>query len=202
MRRLWLAGVLAVFALSADGTACAEENAYEGAFFKRAVFIVSDLDRSLALWRDVLGFEADPVNDLTGQDSYVFGLMNIPEDSVVRTVSLNAGDTQVRTMLLLEVPTEMPSPREAVHRSTVVINANGRFDSIIKAIDALGLELKSANSFVTADGDAAIEQGFVDWDGNLVLVYEIRDQASTTSTSVPSGARRVPERLPPYTQDA
>ena len=175
MRGRWLAGVLVALALVADSNASAEESAYGGALFKRAVFIVSDLERSVGLWRDVLGFEPDPVNDMTGQESYVFDLMNVPEDSVVRSVSLNAGATQVRTMLLLEVPGTLPLPQQSVHRSTVVINANGRFDAIVTAIDALGLELKPANTFVTADGDAAIEQGFLDWDGNLVLVYEIRN---------------------------
>ena len=57
----------------------------------------------------------------------------------------------------------------------VVINANGRFDEIMTAVKALGLRVKSPHPFTTADGDEAIEQGFVDWDGNLVLLYEIRD---------------------------
>ena len=162
----------AVGLLAGDGN---DDRDYEGAYFKRAVFIVSNLERSLALWRDVLKFEANPVNDLTGNESYVYELMNVPVDSVARTVSFNAGDQQVRTMLLLEVPGTESLPSDAVHRSTVVINANGRFDEIMAAVEALDLELKPSNRFVTADGDAAIEQGFVDWDGNLVLVYEIAD---------------------------
>ena len=175
MKRLRRLGVIVGLALLTAGNALASEQTYQGASFKRAVFIVSDLDRSVALWRDVFGFEANPVNDLTGADSYVFELMNIPASSVARTVSFNAGDAQVRTMLLLEVPGIPPLPGEDVHRATVVINAKGRFEEIMAAVTALDLQVKSANRFVTADGDAAVEQGFVDWDGNLVLVYEIDD---------------------------
>jgi len=174
LRRLLSTALLCATLLPAVGLVAGDAE-YRGAYFKRAVLIVSDLERSLELWRDVLKFEANPVNDLTGKDSYVFELMNVPVSSVVRSVSFDAGDAQVRTMLLLEVPGAEPLARDDVHRSTVVVNANGRFDEIFEAVNALGLELKRANSFVTADGDAAIEQGFVDWDGNLVLVYEIRD---------------------------
>ena len=174
LRRLLSTAILCATLAPAVGLV-AGDGEYRGSYFKRAVFVVSDLDRSLALWRDVLKFEPNPVNDLTGEDSYVFDLMNVPDGSVVRTVSFDAGEHQVRTMLLLEVPDTAPLPADRVHRSTVVVNANGRFNEIIASVEALQLELKQPNTFVTADGDAAIEQGFVDWDGNLVLVYEIRD---------------------------
>lgn len=174
LRRLLSTAILCATLAPAVGLV-AGDGEYRGSYFKRAVFIVSDLDRSVALWRDVLKFEPNPVNDLTGRESYVFELMNVPVDSVARTVSFDAGDQQTRTMLLLEVPDTEPLPADDVHRSTVVVNANGRFDEIIASIEALELELKQPNTFVTADGDAAIEQGFVDWDGNLVLIYEIRN---------------------------
>ena len=174
LRRLLSTAILCATLAPAVGLV-AGDGEYRGSYFKRAVFVVSDLDRSLALWRDVLMFEPNPVNNLTGQESYVFELMNVPVDSIARTVSFDAGGQQIRTMLLLEVPDTEPLSADDVHRSTVVVNANGRFDEIIASVEALDLELKQAHTFVTADGDAAIERGFVDWDGNLVLVYEIRD---------------------------
>ncbi|MDJ0709258.1 MAG: hypothetical protein QNJ14_02655 [Woeseiaceae bacterium] len=174
LRRVLSAAILCATLAPVVGLV-AGDGGYQGSHFKRAVFIVSDLDRSLALWRDVLQFDVNPVNDLTGSDSYVFELMNVPTSSVVRMVSFNAGDVQIRTMLLLEVPDIGPLPDDEVHRSTVVINANGRFAEIAASVEALGLEMKSANRFVTPEGDAGIEQGFVDWDGNLVLIYELGD---------------------------
>lgn len=164
---------IAVIVLVAASSQAAAEDTYDGPHFKRAVFVVSDLDRSLPLWRDVLGFAANPINDLTGEDSYVFELMNVPRSSIARSVSFNAGEEQVRTMLLLEVPGSTPLPPDDVHRSTVVINANGRLEHMIDKVMDLGLTVKHASRFVTADGDEAIEQGFVDWDGNLVLLYQI-----------------------------
>lgn len=153
--------------------ACASEPGYQGSYFKRTVFLVSDLDRAVPLWRDVLGFDANDVNDFTGKGSYIFELMNIPADSGVRTVSFNAGNEQIRTMLLVEISGITAAAPDSVHSNVAVINANGRFDEIIDDVRMLGLRLKPAHRFRTADGDDAIEQGFLDWDGNLVLLYEL-----------------------------
>lgn len=172
-----LLSLILLFATTAQAT----EPAYDGSYFKRTVFVVSDLDRNIALWRDVLGFEVNTVNDYTGKGTYVFELMNIPQDSGVRTVTFNAGDAQTRTMLLVEVPGIPARSGEAIHRTVAVVNANGNFHEIVERVKALGLSLKSSHAFRTADGDDAIEQGFLDWDGNLVLLYELGSDQSSTS---------------------
>jgi hypothetical protein len=61
-----------------------------------------------------------------------------------------------------------------MRRIATVVNANGRFNEIIAAVERLGLPRKAPHvldSVNPADG-RGVEQAFSDWDGNIVLLYE------------------------------
>ncbi|MDX1515886.1 MAG: hypothetical protein R3288_03550 [Woeseiaceae bacterium] len=161
-----------IMALLLAAAAVSDEHAASPTF-KRAVFLVSDLDRALRLWKVVLGFDAGPVTEYVGDDDYVFHLMNLPPGTTVRTVALSAGAQQVRTMALIEVRGLDALPENAPRRAAVVVNARGRLTQIIAGARAAGLRLTRENRFETVEGIAAIEQGIVDWDGNLILVYQL-----------------------------
>jgi hypothetical protein len=55
-----------------------------------------------------------------------------------------------------------------------VINVNGRYQAVLEAVDAMGLERAEPRPLGDPDSERGqgIELGFVDWDGNLVVIYE------------------------------
>jgi hypothetical protein len=85
---------------------------------------------------------------------------------------LSAGPTQVRTLALLEV-TGVRLPRKTGIRTTgAVINANGRLDAIIAAVRAKGLTVFGPRVLSSQGQGEGIEQGFLDWDGNVIVLYQ------------------------------
>jgi hypothetical protein len=81
---------------------------------------------------------------------------------------------QIRTLALLEVTGIALEPAAGIRRAAAVINANGRYEAIDAAITEMGLERMEPRPL----GDPAsprgqgVELGFVDWDGNLIVIYE------------------------------
>ena len=160
------AGWVANAADSADG--------YNGSLFKRQVLVVSSMDRALTLYRDVLGFAPDSGVNVSEATSYTYDVMDLPREARLRSAALNAGKRQIRTLLLVEVA-GVPVPRlTGVRRTVTVVNANGRFETIIAAVEKLGLPRKPPHVLDSVDpkDGRGVEQAFEDWDGNVVLLYE------------------------------
>jgi catechol 2,3-dioxygenase-like lactoylglutathione lyase family enzyme len=144
---------------------------YDGAYYKRQLFVVTDMERALTLWRDVLGLQAGPVT-VSGPNSYSREVFNVPARARMRFCTLSAGPTQVRTLALLEV-TGVRLPRKTGVRTTAaVINANGRLARIIEAARAKGLTVFGPRELASPDQGVGVEQGFMDWDGNVIVLYE------------------------------
>jgi catechol 2,3-dioxygenase-like lactoylglutathione lyase family enzyme len=164
---------MAVPPAAAADSAAAES--YAGSFFKRQVLIVSNLDRALTLYRDLLGFVQDGGRANTSErSSYVYDVLQIPRDAQLRTTTLNAGTRQIRTLLLAEVRGIPVPPLTGPRRTATVINANGRFAQIIAGVEKLGLKRMSPHVLDSVDpkDGRGVEQAFEDWDGNVVLLYE------------------------------
>ncbi|MBI1263248.1 MAG: hypothetical protein GC187_00760 [Alphaproteobacteria bacterium] len=163
--------------LFASASAAAQEPAgdalYDGAFFKRQAIIVSDMDRALTLYRDVLGFELHSLTQ-SGPDSYSYEVFNIPREASIRFATLDAGDVQVRTLALIEVTGVALDPLTGIRRAAAVIDAHGRYQAIVEAIDAMGLERAQPRALGEASSarGQGVELGFTDWDGNLIVIYE------------------------------
>ena len=153
-------------------TSCAAE-AYNGAYYKRQAILVSNMDRALTLYRDLLGFKLTGSVNETASDSYTRQVMNIPPQAKVRTAALDAGTVQVRTLLLVEVtgvPLAQPTST-SILTSASVINVHGRLSQIVQAVKNLGL--KTLPSHREGDpakpDDMGTEVAFSDWDGNRIL---------------------------------
>lgn len=145
--------------------------AYDGGYYKRQLYVVTDMDRALTLWRDVIGLQAGAIT-VSGPNSYSREVFNVPARARMRFCTLSAGPTQVRTLALLEV-TGVRLPRKTGIRNTgAVINANGRLAQIITRARAMGLTVFSPRELATADQGTGTEQGFLDWDGNVIVLYE------------------------------
>lgn len=148
------------------------DDAYSGALVKRPAIVVTDLDRALSLWRDVLGLNVNSVST-EDSDSLAYDLFNVPPEARLRFATLDAGDVQQRTYGLLEVSGVKLNAQSGLRRAGVVINANGRWQEIRLAVIDLGLTLLREKKLVTADQGTGIETGFVDWDGNLIIIYQL-----------------------------
>lgn len=161
----------------AGGSDPASDAGYDGVYFRRANLVVSDLERALKLWIDVFGMQ---VGGVTSQDadSLAYDLFNVPGTARTRFATLNAGPSQIRILGIYEVTGVPFEAEDGIRRGGVVINANGRLDEIRAALPGLGLEMLREKTLVTVDGELGIETGFHDWDGNLIILYELSGSQS------------------------
>lgn len=149
----------------------ASEAPYLGSYYKRQLYVVTDMERALTLWRDVLGLQAGAITT-SGPNSYSREVFNIPAEAQMRFCTLSAGPTQVRTMALLEVRGVPLPPKTGIRTTGAVINANGRLAEIISKAKAMGLTVFGPRVLASVGQGDGTEQGFLDWDGNVIVLYE------------------------------
>jgi len=167
-----LCALLALAGLSTAAIA-QDEAGYAGSFFKRQAIVVSDMERALTLYRDVLGFELHSLTQ-SSEDSYSYDVFNIPREASIRFATLDAGETQIRTLALIEVTGVDLEPQSGVRRAAAVINVNGRYDAVLAGVDEMGLDRAEPRALGDPDSERGqgVELGFTDWDGNLVVIYQ------------------------------
>lgn len=138
--------------------------------FQRANFVVADLDRSLAFYRDVLGFEVTFVKE-SESDSYSYPVFEIDPSCKLRFAILSTKN-QPRVMALTEVRggplPDLPNPR----RSAIVLEV-GDVDRVVADAAAAGCHVYEEGELLTHDGRQGREVGIVDFDGNLTVIYRI-----------------------------
>lgn len=143
--------------------------AEEGVLFKRATILVADIDRSLQVYRDILGFEVFQISE-SSEDSYSYPVFKIPKEAKIRFATLSS-PTQVRTLALTEVKgIELPKP--AVPLMTACVIKVNDLEGVMEKIEALGLEVTETE----VDGNDEFtfkEQAFIDFDGHLMVLYQI-----------------------------
>ena len=178
MARL-LAGLLALFTFGAT-QAAEPPKRYDGSYFKRQLYVVSDIDRALTLWRDVIGLEPGEITT-SGENSYSREVFNVPQGVRMRFVTLSAGPQQVRTLALLEVPKDLVPPKSGVRMTAAVVDARGRLDEIAGKAKEMGLTVFSRRDLPSQTQGLGVEQGFLDWDGNVIVLYQFPVAASPSA---------------------
>ena len=142
--------------------------------FKRANLCVADLDRSLAIYRDILGFTVDYQKD-SKEDSYSYPVFKFPKEAKMRFATLNS-PTQERTLALTEVKGIDLPPMPLPHMAATVINCPA-FDEVMEKAEAAGLEIVTPQTLPDLDGNPKGREGaFVDPDGHLIVIYALNDQ--------------------------
>ncbi len=175
MKRLaYLPKLICLLCISAcgqpAGTDMTATDSHQGAAFKRTALMVADIDRALTLYRDALGLTVDEITR-SSPESFGYATFKVPPAARFRFAALTAG-AQVRTLGLAEVQgIELPA-LPAPHRSAVVFRVPDMAAAVAQ-IKALGLELGPSNIDVTSDGVHFVEQPLVDFDGHLVLLYQL-----------------------------
>ena len=140
-----------------------------GPRFQRGNFMVADLDRALAFYRDILGFDVAFTKD-SPEDSYSYDVFEIPKDRKLRFAVLSTAD-QPRVMALTEV--EGPLDDTQLPRRSAIVVEIPDIDGVVAASRAAGLKVYEEDHLVTQDGREGREVGIVDPDGNLVVIYFI-----------------------------
>ncbi len=138
--------------------------------FQRGNFVVSDLERALTFYRDVLGFEV-AYQKGHNPESYSIPVFNIPAGAKLGFCTLSTRD-QVRVMALTEIKGVPLLPVPPPRRSAIVLDVTEP-DTIIVGAQALGLTVYPEERLTTNDGRTGREIGIVDFDDNLVVIYTI-----------------------------
>ena len=137
--------------------------------FQRGNFIVKNIEQSLQLYRDVLGFELAFIKD-SPDDSYSYPVFQIDEQHKMRFAVLST-ESQVRVMALTEVPADLP-PVPHPRRAAIVLEV-GDVDAVVDGARAVGCHVYEEEELHTHDGRVGREVGIVDYDDNLVVIYKI-----------------------------
>lgn len=141
---------------------------------KRINLCVADMERSLKVYRDILGFTVNHLKD-SASDSYSYPVFMFPKEAKLRFATLDS-PTQERTLALTEVrgitPPKMPIP----HMTAVVLNCVN-FDEVVTKAKAMGLKVVPEQPLPDLDGKPkGRETAFVDPDGHLVVLYKMLNQ--------------------------
>lgn len=141
-----------------------------GVRFQRANFVVTDIDRALGFYRDVLGLKLDFVKD-SPDDSYSYDVFEIDRSQKIRFAVLSSA-TQVRVLALTELPgsrlPDLPNPR----RAAIVLEVQD-VDRVVAGAEAAGCTVYREDKLITHDGRVGREVGIVDHDQNLTVIYHI-----------------------------
>lgn len=162
--------VLAAPALAQNKPAVADMTAYDGVHYKRATILTSDLERSLTFYRDLMGLRVEVEMPLK-PTSYAYVMFNIDTKAQMRMAMLSS-DTQQRTLAIIEVkgtPINIPtSPRP----HSMVLESPDLPGMAARARER-GLTVFKELELTTVDGRKGKEQGMLDPDGHLVILYQL-----------------------------
>ena len=137
--------------------------------FQRANYCVEDIDRALTFYEGVLGFEVT-YRKGHNPDSYSIPLFEIPDGAELGFAILSLPN-QPRVMALSQIK-NAPLPSSYPRRSAIVLDI-ADCDMVMEKSRALGLHVYKEGRLETHDGRIGREIGIVDFDDNLVVIYNI-----------------------------
>ncbi|MDJ0713851.1 MAG: VOC family protein [Prochloraceae cyanobacterium] len=143
----------------------------EGVHLKRPCLAVADLERSLSIYRDILGFKLDYVSEAS-PNSYLYSVFRFPKSARLKFAVLSS-EYETRALALTEVKGfELPPPN-APYRAGIVIRV-AELDPVIEKIRELGLNIIEPNTFNAPPNLCFTEQAFCDRDGHLIIIYQVK----------------------------
>ncbi|MEM9264183.1 MAG: VOC family protein [Cyanobacteria bacterium P01_F01_bin.13] len=138
---------------------------------KRPCLLVADLERSLTLYRDCLGFSLDYVGK-ADPNSYLYPVFQLPTEAQLRFAALST-EQEPRALALTEVKgSQLPHP-SSPHMGATVIRVPSLKD-VLPQLKTLGLSPIEASSFSTPPNLIFTEQAVCDFDGHLIVLYEVQ----------------------------
>jgi len=157
--------------LLAAGTARAvDASGPQEVALKRVNLLVRDLDRSLAIYADILGFRVSGISDSTPQ-SYSYTVFELPAGARLRFATLDSS-TEARALALTEVKGAALPEARTVPFAAAVIRVTG-LDSQLARLKAAGLRVVEPRRSQTPEGRTFTEAAFTDPDGHVVVLYQL-----------------------------
>ena len=145
------------------------ENNLDRLHIKRPCLLVADLERSLTIYRDILGFKLIYMSEAS-PDSYLYTIFKLPNTAKLKFAAFDT-EYESRALALTEVKgIKLPSPTPP-YLTAMVIRV-GQLAPAIAKISQLGLEIVKPNSFTTPPNLCFTEQAFYDYDGHLIMLYD------------------------------
>ncbi|MDO9487535.1 MAG: VOC family protein [Sphingomonadaceae bacterium] len=142
----------------------------DGVRFKRSALIVADLERSLAVYRDAIGFTLQSIKP-SAADSYSYEIFDIPPTARLRMAALDGPADQPRTLALIEVQPPLP-PGPGARAATVIFVAD--LDGVVGRLnDVPGVRILPERELHTHDGAVGREIGAIDPDGHAIVMYTL-----------------------------
>lgn len=144
-----------------------------GLYVQRPTIIVSDLDRALTLWRDVLGFSVDGIGPLSGPESMTaMRVWNAPSEATFRFATLSIPGRQQRTIGLGEMKGADIEVPESPRIAAILLQVEDLHEKVDQIV-AMGLSKHYESSYgPNAEGLMIGEVGFLDHDGHLIVMFE------------------------------
>ncbi|MGF1521692.1 MAG: VOC family protein [Leptolyngbyaceae cyanobacterium] len=142
-----------------------------GLHLKRPCLLVSDLGRSLQLYRDILGFRLEYVSEAS-PESYLYKVFQIPAQAQLTFATLST-EHESRALALTEVKGIVLPERSLPHAIGVVMQVSD-VPPVIEQIKKLGLHVVAPSFFTAPPNLEFTEQGFYDFDGQLIVLYETK----------------------------
>lgn len=143
--------------------------------FQRANIVVESIERSLVIYRDILGLTVDYIKDSL-PTSYSYPVFEFPREAKLRFCTLSTTE-QVRTLALTEVTGIDLPPTPRPQRSANVFQVDDVGETVAELKRVEGVTLFEEETLHTQDGRVGREQGFLDPDGHLVVIYSIAPAA-------------------------
>lgn len=133
--------------------------------------MVADLERSLLIYRDILGFRLDYVGDAS-PNSYLYSAFKFPQEAQLKFAALST-EYEPRSLALTEVKgIELPTPTPPYRAATVIRVPD--LASIVSKIRDRGLEAIEPSFFTAPPNLSFTEQAFCDYDGHLIVLYQVK----------------------------
>lgn len=138
--------------------------------FQRANYLVSDKERALLLYRDLLGMRLEFIKE-SPSDSYSYDVFDIDPSISIEFAVLSYQD-QPRVLALTILGAGNLSPHPAPRRSAIVIEVES-VEATVAACQAHSFQCFHIDELITQDGREGKEAGILDADGNLIVIYKI-----------------------------
>ena len=138
--------------------------------FERANYLVSNKERALLLYRDILGMSLDFMK-VSEKDSYSYDVFDI-DDSIAIEFALLSYQDQARVMALTILGDGNLEKNPLPRRAAICIEVDDVDDAVSKCNEN-GFHCYGEDHLITHDGREGKEVGILDDDGNLIVIYKI-----------------------------
>ena len=138
--------------------------------FQRANNVVSNLDRALALYRDIFDMTVEFIHE-SEPDCYSYSFFGVDKSANINFCVLSTA-TQPRIMALTEVTGVDLEQPALPHRSAIVLEVPD-FDQVLAKCAAANFRVLPQSELITDTENVGKQCGVIDDDGNIILIYQV-----------------------------